>query len=102
MRKEQLRAIYNKACEAQVDLEKARALIANLHYVMEEADNSKFLLENVGRWAAPSDDAHEILFERARRAEEELNKTLADGALDQIKACLQRVSVSSTSASDDL
>lgn len=79
-----------KAVEATVELEKARHMISELNYRLEEVENSKFLLDNIGRWAEPSDDAHEVLFARVQKAEAELEKLLGDNILPGIRACIFR------------
>lgn len=90
MKRAALKEAYVQAVEATVELEKARHMISELNYRIEEVENSKFLLDNVGRWAEPSDDAHEVLFERVRRAEAELEKLLGDNIIPGIKASLMR------------
>lgn len=90
MKRGPLKEAYNKAVEATVELERARHMISELHYRLEEVENSKFLLDNVGKWASPSDDAHEVLFERVRKAEADLEKLLGDNLVPAIKASLSR------------
>ena len=91
MKRESLKAAYEAATAATIELERCRKLISELHYRAEEVENSKFLLDNIGRWADPSDDAHEVLFARVKAAEKALEDCLANNAVVAIKACIHSV-----------
>lgn len=90
MKREALKEAYSKAVDATVELERARNLLSELHYRLEEVENSKFLLNNIGKWADPSDDAHEVLFERVKKAESDLNNLLDGNVVPAIKASIAR------------
>lgn len=102
MRQHALRETFVRAVDATVELERARHLLAELHYKLDEVDNAKFMLENVGRWAPPSDDAHEVLFERVKRAETELETLLAQNIVHAIKASIERATTLAAEASSHL
>lgn len=93
MKKEMLKAAYDAATAATRELERCRAIIADIHHRVEELENARFLLDNVGRWADPSDEAHEILFERVNQAEKNLENALASNFIDGAKASVQRAEV---------
>lgn len=61
---------FAEVIEAMVSLENAKTKLANIHYHTKNVDDAEFLLNNIGRFASPSDDAHEVLFERLQAAKE--------------------------------
>jgi hypothetical protein len=99
MNRDALKDAFNKAVEASVEIDKARKLISDLHSKVTNVETSKYLLEKVGEWAAPSDDAHEVLFERLTKAEAELNDAFSNNTLSLIKT---NISNAKASVSDSL
>ena len=81
MRKETLKESYDSLCRSVYELEKARLILSKVLSKAEESESIDFVLENVGKFAPPSDDAHEVLFARSEKAKSELNDFYTDGTM---------------------
>lgn len=51
-------------------LQHAKTTLAEFHYSAKKVEDIKYLLDNVGKYACPSDDAHEMLFAQFERAKQ--------------------------------
>jgi hypothetical protein len=65
------KAFYD-ICAAMAALDRAKNLLANYHYHSKKVDDIRWLLDNVGKYASPSDDAHEMLFAQLEIAKQTL------------------------------
>jgi hypothetical protein len=63
---------FYEVCAAMAALQTAKTRLANYHYCAKKVDDLKWLLDNVGRYASPSDDAHEMLFNQLEAAKQTL------------------------------
>lgn len=63
---------FHEICAAIASLEKAKLALANFHYCSKKVDDIKYLLDNVGKYASPSDDAHEMLYGQLQIAKQTL------------------------------
>lgn len=77
-----LKEAFLLVAEAEERLRLAKQALIEIHYKSEEVDNSRFLLENIGRVAPPSSDAQDVLFARKQDAEEALSVAYRDGLFD--------------------
>lgn len=93
-----LKNAFTAVSVASCELERCRALIAELHYKVEQVENAQFLLDNIGRWADPSDDAHEILFSRLSKAEKDLSDYLSLNTQNTIGEIITKVEKSISEA----
>lgn len=55
---------------AMVALHAVKAKLGNIHSHLKQRDDTQFVLDNIGRFCTPSDDAHEVVFERLQAAKE--------------------------------
>jgi hypothetical protein len=95
----QIKEAFLQAAMAEDEAKQVKARLIRLHYLSEEVDNATFLVENIGRIAEPSADAHDVLFQRLNKAKEELAQVLRqDGVLDEVKKGLERTYVATESA----
>ena len=86
----QLKEAFVLVAEAEDRLRLAKQALIDLHYQSEEVDNSRFLLENIGRVAPPSSDAQDVLFARKQDAEEALSVAFRDGLFGGMTEHLSR------------
>lgn len=61
---------YEETVNAMVALSAVKAKLGNIHYHLKQVDDTQFVLDNLGRYCTPSDDAHEVVFERLHAAKE--------------------------------
>ena len=63
---------FMEICAAMASLQRAKTLLANYHYQSKKVDDYNWLLDNVGKYATPSDDAHEMLYCQLEAAKQTL------------------------------
>lgn len=76
---------FKSICAAIASLERAKLALANFHYCSKKVDDIKYLLENVGKYASPSDDAHEMLFAQLEIAKQTLRDAQSGELWDGVK-----------------
>jgi hypothetical protein len=95
----QIKEAFVQAALAEDEAKQVKENLIRLHYLSEEVDNATFLVENMGRIAEPSADAHDVLFQRLTKAKEDLARVIReDGMLGEVKKGLERTYVASESA----
>lgn len=87
---ENIHAAFKDTCEAIAKLEEAKTRLADLAYKMKQVDNLQYLIDNVGRFAVPSDDAHEMLHFQREAAKQTLRDAEEGDVMAKIKADLQK------------
>lgn len=86
--KQDVRQAFDEINKAIIELENARAQIVSLHEVISEIENSTETLNRISHIYEPSNDAHEAVFARVRRAEDKLRAFDQDKHRDKIKQSL--------------
>lgn len=79
---------FVEICEAIAHLERAKTMLANYHYQSKLVDDYTFLLNNVGNYCSPSDDAHEMLFSQLEIAKQTLRDSQSGALWTNIKSDL--------------
>lgn len=95
----QIKEAFLQAALAEDEAKQAKQSLIVLHYLSEEVDNATFLVENMGRIAPPSEDAHDVLFQRLQKAKADLARVIREeGVLGEVKKGLERTYVATESA----
>lgn len=63
---------FVEVCEAIAALESAKRKLVNIHYQTKQVEDLQYVLEHLGQFAPPSDDAHETVFNQLEHAKETL------------------------------
>lgn len=77
-------------CEAIASLERAKNQLVNYHYHSKKVDDYTFLLNNVGNYCAPSDDAHEMLYNQLEVAKQTLRDAQSGQLWDSVQQDLKK------------
>lgn len=80
---------FKDICAAIAALQRAKTTLANYHYHSKKVDDLKYLLDNLGRFASPSDDAHEMLYNQLEVAKQTLWDAQSGELWDSIKHDLE-------------
>ena len=72
------REALDSVIDAMASLQVVKTKLNNIYYHHKQWEDAQFLLDNIGRFAAPSDDAHEVLFERLQTSKEQANYAQRD------------------------
>lgn len=59
---------FDEVVAAMADLSVVKSKLSNIHYHNKVRDDTQFVLDNLGRYCTPSDDAHEVVYERLQAA----------------------------------
>lgn len=70
MNTESTKEAFSEIVSAMATLSVAKAKLANIYSHLKQRDDTQFVLDNLGQYCTPSDDAHEVLFERLHAAKE--------------------------------
>jgi thioredoxin-like negative regulator of GroEL len=57
-----VKAAFDQICAAIASLQHAKTTLANLHYQAKQVEDLQHILDHLGQFASPSDDAHEVIF----------------------------------------
>lgn len=76
-------------CKAIASLERAKNQLVNYHYQSKLVDDYTFLLDNVGNHCAPSDDAHEMLYNQLEIAKQTLRDAQSGDLWDSVQKDLK-------------
>lgn len=80
---------FNEVCAAIAALQEAKTRLANFHYCSKKVDDIQWTLDNVGKYASPSDDAHEMLFNQLEAAKQTLRDAQSGNLWDTVKTDLE-------------
>jgi hypothetical protein len=80
-----IKEAFISIAEAEQRLYDIKQTLVNLHYKSEEVENSAFLLENIKKVSAPSDDAGEVLFLRHQKAQADLTEAFQSQSVSRIE-----------------
>jgi hypothetical protein len=80
---------FHEVCAAIASLQQAKNRLANYHYCSKQVDDIQWMLNNVGRYASPSDDAHEMLYAQLETAKQTLRDADSGELWDGIKRDLE-------------
>lgn len=61
---------FDEVAKAMADLGVAKSKLSNIYYHQKVRDDTQFVLDNLGRYTTPEDEAHEIIYERLLAARE--------------------------------
>lgn len=93
---------YTDICAAIASLDRSRVLLANYHYHAKKVDDIKWLLDNVGRYASPSDDAHEMLHFQLEVAKQNLRDAQSGTLWSSVRSDLETAYKATDSAWETL
>ena len=82
--KKDVRQAFDEINKAIIELESARAKIVDLHEVISEVENSTETLNRISHIYEPSNDAHEAVFARVKKAENKLREFDSNKNRDEI------------------
>lgn len=67
-----VRAAFDQICAAIASLQHAKVTLTNLHYQAKQVEDLQHILNHLGKFASPSDDAHEVIFAQLEAAKQTL------------------------------
>ena len=77
-------------CDAIASLHRAKNLLNNYHYQSKMVDDYTFLLNNIGNFCAPSDDAHEVIFAQLEASKQTLRDAESGVLWENVKGDLSK------------
>lgn len=80
---------FHEVCAAIAALQQAKTRLANYHYCSKQVDDIKWMLDNVGKYASPSDDAHEMLYAQLEIAKQTLRDAQTGELWETVKRDLE-------------
>lgn len=64
------REAFDEITKAIADLGVVKAKLSNIYYHQKVRDDTQFVLDNLGQYTTPDNEAHEIIYERLQAARE--------------------------------
>jgi hypothetical protein len=80
---------FLEVCTAIAALQQAKNRLSDYHYCSKRVDDAHWLLDHVGEYATPSDDAHEMLFNQLEIAKQKLRDAQSGSLFENIKLDLE-------------
>ena len=63
---------FEEICAAIASLQHAKTTLVNLHYQAKQVEDLQYILNHLGQFASPSDDAHEAVYAQLESAKQTL------------------------------
>ena len=87
---QKIKEAFVQVAEAELAIREAKQNLSDLFGMSEEVEASRFVVENVDRLTAPSDDARDVVFARLNTAQDRLTEAVREGALVNARAELKK------------
>jgi thioredoxin-like negative regulator of GroEL len=85
-----VKAAFDQICAAIASLQHAKTTLANLHYQAKQVEDLQHILDHLGQFASPSDDAHEAVYAQLESAKQTLRDANSGRLWDGVKEDLSR------------
>lgn len=81
---------FKEICAAIASLQHAKTTLINLHYQAKQVEDLQHILNHLGQFASPSDDAHEVIFAQLEVAKQTMRDSASGELWNGIRDDLSR------------
>jgi polysaccharide deacetylase 2 family uncharacterized protein YibQ len=85
-----VRKAFDEINAAIASLQHAKNTLTNLHYQTKQVEDLQYILNHLGQFASPSDDAHEAVYAQLESAKQTLRDANSGRLWDGVKEDLSR------------